>query len=179
MKFIFDFIRKLINIIRYDILSYHFYYKIIDEIDEHNFKIQCKNSKTLFDASIYEIVFTDILHNMDPVQACFIGARYSKVIKCKTEPMNFNFPNENRTENLANCFIKYQDRKGLICYFDFNTNKEHFCDPLTLASDDKLIANFSPEQAFYIGIFAGLKISAKKSNVICINKNISSDQKVK
>ena len=134
--------------------------------------LQCVNSKSIFQASISEIIFdTDILFCLHPLQSCFIGIEYTRYLK--NNPLKFNhfMKNEGSTSrnikhNYGVLKLRYQDRKGNLCYININTNEEFIMDPKEIAFTDNIITKFHAEQAFYIGICAGLKIHRMPNNVI-------------
>ena len=156
-------------------ISKFIFYKIID-INEKNFYIiQCVNSKSIFQASISEIIFdTDILCGLHPLQSCFIGIEYAKHLKNnKQNPKpymkNLDTLKQRVAQNYGVLKLKYQDRKGDLCYIDSNTNEEFIMRPKDIAFSDSIIEKFHAEHAFYIGVCAGLKIHSTSNNVIYLD----------
>lgn len=150
-----------------DDISNFVYYKIIDETKKDRFVLQCINSKSIFHAEILEIVFNhNILYRLHPLQSCFIGIEYSKHIKNNKIQKIISSLNPNQNYGTLN--LKYRDRKGDICYVDKDTNEEFTICPKKLAFSDKIITKFSADQAFYIGLYAGLKMQNHPSNVVTL-----------
>jgi len=155
-------------------ISKFVFYKIIDMNQNKNdvYIIQCVNSKSIFESHLSEIVFdTDILYGLHPLQACFIGIEYAKFIKSnmldpKSQIKKINVMNKQVIHNYGILKLKYQDRKGDICFINSCTNEEDIMSPKDIAFTDNIIKKFHAEQAFFIGICAGQKIHKDPENVI-------------
>lgn len=150
------------------------FFKIVDVNKKNQYTLQCANSKSIFYANILEIVLdTDILHRLHPLQSCFIGLEYAKYIK--NNKKNFKkywrtpTASSKITENEEILQLKYQNRKGDICYFDKYTNEEFIISPKDLAFSNNLIKKFHAEQAFYIGVCAGFQIHNHSENIFYLN----------
>ena len=151
-------------------------YKIIDRNETKNdvYIIQCVNSKSIFEACISEIVCDkDILYGLHPLQACFIGIEYAQFSKSNRH----NLKNHAKSSAIKSQVIqgilrlKYQDRKGDICFINCKTNKEQVMNPKDIAFSDNIISHFDSEQSFFIGMCAGKKICNSSENVIYFNSH--------
>ena len=150
-------------------------YKIIDIHGTHIYVLQCVNSKSIFQADISEIISdTDILYNLHPIQSCFIGLEYANYLKTKTltkvpsiteKPLS----KKNSKPLEGDLTLKHQDRRGDICYIDHKTNEEFVSSPKDIVSSNHLIERFHADEAFYIGLCAGIKINRSPDNVIYLN----------
>lgn len=153
----------------------NYYYKIVDNLDEYTFKIQCKNSKSVFNADITEIVYKlDILFNLSSIQACYIGLKYAKYSVFSGKNIYDKYCLENTcfvANKFEKFFLKCQDRKGMFCYVNLSTHEEYISEPIEMILNDKLISNFNSEQAFYLGYCSGLKIYRKRNSNISYLKN--------
>ena len=85
--------------------------------------------------------------------------------------------NQKVPHNYGDFSIKYQDRKGDICYVNKNTNVDSIMAPKDIAFSDRLISKFHPDHAFFIGMCAGQKIHHVHDNVISINDHLISTKK--
>ena len=156
-------------------ISKFVFYKIIDINENELYVLQCVNSKSIFQANISEIIFdTDILYGLHPIQSCFIGMEYAKYLKNNTpngKPYLKNIDAiKNRSPyNYGSLKLKYQNRKKDFCYIDCNTNEEFIMSPKDIAFSDHIINKFHSEQAFYIGVCAGLNIHGLSNNVIYLD----------
>lgn len=144
------------------------FYKIVDsafENEEECYKIQCINTKAIFNAKMEEIVFdTSILYSLHPIQACYIGIEYAQYLNKKnnketiSEKKQKQLFNHDQTHRYGNYQLCFQDRKGKVCFKHTKTNKEFLMDPRDIALSKELIEDFDASQAFYIGLLAGIKL---------------------
>lgn len=147
-------------------------YKIVDsylkDAVEH-YKIQCINTKAVFDMTLRDIVFdVDILYGLHPAQGCYVGIEYAKVIKAGTQ----NSKPQNQPGNIFNKYaacrygsnnLLYQNRQGFLG-FECQQSKEQFVmDPREIVLAKEIIEAFDTVQAFCIGVLAGLKFSNPKA----------------
>lgn len=142
-------------------------YKVVDFYKVKNneyYKVQCINTKGLVPLTIGEIVFDlDILHGLHPIQGCFIGIEYAKVIKAtptegaKNQVKSQNMLNKYSMNRYGNNNLMYQDRNGLLGFERSSTGEEFLMDPRDIALSRELIEEFDAAQAFCIGVLAGLK----------------------
>lgn len=172
-KFILNFFKKNKNKNR------HVFYKIVDNIREQDFILQCINKESAFYASLSEIVFDrDILCALHPIQACYIGIEYSKRINGSSLLVS---PRINQSEKQSHHFenrygkysIKFQDRDGMVCFINQFNDEELFMDARDIALSKEFIEEFDATQAFHIGILAGLKINNPSKNYSILNRNTS------
>ena len=159
---IFDFTFKKI---RADKINY-ILYKIVDVHTEKGleyYKLQCSYTKAIFQVTIEDIIFDlDILYALHPIQGCFIGIEYAKTIK--TNITNFKY--KERRMSKLNTYLKcrygrydllYKDREGLVGFECVDNGQAYLMDPRDIALSRELIEEFDAAQAFYIGVWAGLK----------------------
>ncbi len=173
-KFILSFLKKKKNINK----NKHIFYKIVDNVREHNFILQCINKESAFYASLSEIIFDrDILCGLHPIQACYIGIEYSKhisdssllVIPKKNQPQKHHHF-EHRYGKYS---IKFQDRDGIVCFINQLNDEELFMDARDIALSKEYIEEFDATQAFHIGILAGLKINGPIKNYSMLDRKSS------
>ena len=149
-------------------------YKIVDKNDKNDYLLQCVNSKSIFQADINEIVFdNDILYGLHPLQSCFIGIEYARHLKnfnLKKDRKEIAYFNRSIARDYGSLELKYQNRRGDICYIDSHTKEEFVMNPKEIAFSDEIIERFHAYQAFYIGLCAGLKIYALSNNVVYLEK---------
>lgn len=142
----------------------HILYKIVDSnttSQEELYKIQCINTKAIFTISIQDLVFDiPILYGLHPVQGCFIGIEYAKIIK------NNNFLKRNNklsSNQLAYRYgsynLRYQNRQGFLGFENIMNNEQFLMDPCDIVLSKTLIEEFDVAQAFFIGIQAGFKFN--------------------
>lgn len=183
IKKFFSYIKSTSFLTNDNYISKFVFYKIIDMNENKTdvYIIQCVNSKSIFESHLSEIVFdTDILYGLHPLQACFIGIESAKFIKAnnldiRSHIKKINAMNKHVIHNYGILKVKYQDRKGDICFINSDTNEEHVMSPKDIAFSDNIIRKFHAEQAFFIGMCAGKKIHSDPENLIYLNDyNISS-----
>lgn len=136
-------------------------FKIINVNKRSIYTLKCVNTNSIFQADIAKITSDlDILYGLHPLQACFIGIEYAKYIKQNITDEKFSF-NKVRPMNTdhSKWKIQYQNREGDICYTDTCSNKQFSMCPKKIVASEKIIRDFDPAQAFYIGICAGFKIN--------------------
>lgn len=137
-------------------------YKIVDAYPKEGveyYKIQCINTKAVFDMTLQEIVFDlDILYGLHPIQGCYIGIEYAtnmkklgvherpKAIFGKYSACRYG------TNNLL-----YQNRNGLLGFECKLTGEQFALDPRDIALSKESIEAFDAVQAFCIGVLAGIK----------------------
>ena len=165
-------------------------YKIVDSYlleDTEYYKVQCINTKALLHITIEEIVFDwDILYALHPVQGCFVGIEYAKVIKsnhshkqCHTK--SHSMVNKHSTCRYGNNILLYQDREGLLGFECTISGKKFLMDPRDIALSRELIEEFDVAQAFCIGVLAGLKLvnPVAKHRKLIIQKKVNYLRRVK
>ncbi|MCD6040294.1 MAG: hypothetical protein K0S27_1694 [Gammaproteobacteria bacterium] len=159
--------------------SRYIFYKIVDSSHEkEKLILQCVKTRAFFNSSILEIVSDkSILHGLHPVQACFIGIEYAS--SCKKSNFSLGAACHNkkiRSDKYEYCRygtykICYQDRTGNVCFSDRKTNEVFLMDPQDIALSEELIQEFDAAQAFYIGVFTGLKLNDAPMRKINLSKN--------
>lgn len=157
-----SFICKILNADPEKIERYTFY-KIVD-LKEEKYILQCINKNVMFEATITDIIFDiNILYGLHPIQTCYIGMEYAKHIKkTNTCPTLKNKPKKSQDNFLSRYGLYnlcYQNRKGDICFINKKTSEKFILDLNELVTSEKLIREFDASQAFYIGLFYGLKTS--------------------
>lgn len=152
----------------------YIFFKIVDRGKKDRYTLQCVHSKSIFHAHILEIIFdADILYRLHPLQSCFIGIEYAKYLKKNKKAAPKHWENLSRisakTESRGQLQLKYQNRKGDICYFDEDKNAEFIMNPKDIAFSSHLIKKFHAEQAFYIGICAGTQMNNLPENIFYLD----------
>ncbi len=152
------------------------FYKIISKSKKKLYILQCLYSKSIFYASISELINNKfLLYRLHPLQACFLGIEYAAYLRTQPSEKRYKIkPSELEDDNNLDHVtfeLKYQDRTGNLYYINLHTKEEFINSAKELAFSDQLISKFHPEQAFYIGICAGLKIHAPIKNIIYFNKS--------
>jgi hypothetical protein len=147
-------------------------YKIVDsyfkEAVEH-YKIQCINTKAIFDMTLRDIVFdVDILYGLHPAQGCYVGIEYGKVIKADTQDSKVQNQPGKIFDKYAACRygsnnLLYQNRQGLLGFECKQSKKQCAMDPRDIVVTKEVIEAFDAVQAFCIGVLAGLKFSNPKA----------------
>ncbi len=150
--------------------SRYIFYKIVgSNEDEEIYSLQCISTNAIFHAKLTDIVFDlDILHGLDPVQACYIGIKYAKHLKSNQVdyPTSYNIKKLEKLQipRYGKYSIYYQNRSGEVCIIDSTTDKRSLYDPRDIALSEELIQEFDAAQAFYIGLLAGLRINSVMAN---------------
>ncbi|MDF1678852.1 MAG: hypothetical protein P1U32_09185 [Legionellaceae bacterium] len=142
-------------------------YKIVDSYPKGGveyFKIQCINTKAVFDMKLQEIVFDlDILYGLHPVQGCYIGIEYATNMK--------ELGGHERPKTIFNKYsacrygtnnLLYQNRNGLLGFECKRTGEQFVLDPRDIALSKECIEAFDAVQAFCIGVLAGIKFLSTK-----------------
>jgi len=134
-----------------------------------------KNKSTFLKCTLADAIGDlSIIENLSPREACWLGGYFGRAIKKKTgksdaikkmKAQGFLLKGDKGAYQIA-----FQNRTGEIGYFD-KASKEQFVDsPVALASHDYIVSKFSPSQACYIGILAGIfmekKLLTKENKVI-------------
>jgi hypothetical protein len=168
-------LRKIFSNTTNSIAEYVFF-KIVDVNKKNVYTLQCVNSKSNFQANILEIILdAHILNGLHPLQSCFIGIEYAKYLKNNkvTPPCikQTNITNTRVTQKDSQLKIRYQTRRGEICYIDQNTNEEFITYPKDIAFSKNIIEKFHAEQAFYIGVCTGLRMHNLPENLFYLNGN--------
>ncbi len=178
-KNLFQLLKNLIKSMIYDNKSFNSYilYKIVDyefKNGQEYYKIQCINTKAVIKLTIEEIAFDiTILHGLHPIQGCFVGIEYSKIIrlradnKIKKNIKLHHFSEKNLIKRYGYHELEFQDRTGRLGFRHCITNQILLMDPRDIALSQVLIAEFDAAQAFCIGVLAGFKLN----NSISISQN--------
>lgn len=144
----------------------HILYKIVDmyiEKDVEYYKLQCSYTKAILHVTIQDIVFDlDILYALHPIQGCFIGIEYAKVIKATIKNSTSQEKQRNKLNTYPMCRygsynLLYKDRRGFLGFECKDNDQQFLMDPRDIALSRELIEEFDAAQAFYIGVWAGLK----------------------
>lgn len=146
-------------------------YKIVDSYLKSGveyFKMQCINTKAVFDVLLQDIVSdADLLYGLHPIQGCYVGIEYAKVFKTEASgtksqtrsSMIFSRYSSNRYGNKQ---LVYQKRDGLLGFECKISGEQSIMDPRDIALTKELIGEFDAVQAFCIGVLAGLKFNGRK-----------------
>lgn len=133
--------------------------------NEEYYQLQCLYTKAILHVTIQDIVFdTDILHGLHPIQGCFIGIEYAKIIKAsisgsKTHEKPKNILTKYAICRYGNNSLLYQDRQGLLGFECKKDGAQFLMDPRDIALSRELIEEFDSTEAFCIGVLAGLKFA--------------------
>ena len=180
------FLKKIISIlfpineIKKDL---NFQYKIVDQI-RNKYVLQMKNSRVTFKMNIYEIVDDkEILFNLEPVQASYIGREYFNYFKYLKSKQKVNstliIHDSSYLESTFGDYkiIDVNNRTLNMLLEEKSTGKRTIMDPRDLCLNMNIINKFDPSQAFYIGFHAALKMrkfpAVEKNNLIDINSKKS------
>ncbi len=107
----------------------------------------------------------EVLRILHPLDACLIGKAYAQFINTNKEPeltqeyLRHKSPKPEKV--LANYKLWYRDRQGNICFFNQSTGEAFLMDPVKITQTEKFIYNFDAADAFYIGLYAELKVKQK------------------
>lgn len=144
------------------------FYRIVGTFSSEEYILQCINTNALFRSKTIDMVFDpDILHGLHPIQACYIGLRYSSQInQPNTKTIGKNFKNEYLLSRYGKYRLVYENRSGELSFTDSETNTALLKDPRDIALSEELISEFDAAQAFYIGLTAGIKIDRPGNNPI-------------
>jgi hypothetical protein len=148
-----------------DIKSNCILYKILASINEgEEFRILNIKTNTTSEVTILDLIYNiDVLHGLHPTQACYIGTEYARHLK----KANFSaeHPSEQKTRSKSYAVRRYgayelcyQDHKGNVGFSNPTTEEIFLMDPRDMVISEELIKKFDAAQAFYIGLFAGLKL---------------------
>jgi len=160
------FLKKRKNI-NNDSKSNFIFYRIVDTgRTEFEYTLQCIKTNAFFIATISDIISdSTFLLALHPTQACYLGIEYAKYInKNPTSGTNKNAKAREIVCRYGTYIISYQDRNGMVCFCDQETNQQFFMDPRDIALSEDLIEYFDASQAFYIGLFAGKKLQKSISD---------------
>lgn len=143
----------------------------LDEIDTKtgNTIIYCHGTRTIIKTTLLEILNDHrMVAALSSIQACWLGYYYGKL--CGKMDMD---KKQIFAQQKCNGFLLYStkgkfkitslDRHNNVTYIDIKSRKEYTENLLTLAYHERLIAQFDPSQACYIGLMAGI-IAEKNDN---------------
>lgn len=159
----------------------YIFYKIVDfnERDEA-YKLQCINTTRTFYATLLEIIAdNDILYGLHPIQACFIGLEYAKLLRNIDNNIEINTLKSNLENYTGSRYGKYrviyQKTKGITVFIDKSTEETYSQDARDLALSAEYIKEFDAIDAFFIGQEAGrLLISPQRT----VDKDIPTKPKL-
>ena len=115
--------------------------------------------------TIHDIVFDlDILYALHPIQGCFIGIEYAKAIKATIHYSQSQEKQHKKFNTYPMCRygsynLLYKDRKGFVGFECKDNGQQLLMDPRDISLSRELIEEFDAAQAFYIGVWAGLKLA--------------------
>ncbi len=138
-------------------------YRIVDSytIDfQENYKVQCAFTKIILDLNLDEIVFDfDILHGLHPIQSCFVGMEYSKILDKKSLFYNQqkHVTESYKIAQYCTYYLVAQNRNGALTIEHRNSKQQFVYDAIDVALSRELIGEFNAADAFQIGVLAGLK----------------------
>lgn len=140
-------------------------YKIIDEKENHFF-IQCAYLRSVFKLNLSTLAYrTEIIHGLPAEQACYLGIRVSEeLIFAKSEPFLWQHKPQMLDPLKARYALVGENRYKQIIFKDCQSQEIYCLDPRNIALSPKFISDFSPQQAFYIGLLAG-RLTGKRGLV--------------
>lgn len=137
----------------------YIFYRIVDSKSEKYF-LQTINTKVIIKLNIFEIVNDrDILFALHPIQACYIGIRYSML---SNKPFDYDRDSIFRYGKYRLCST---DRKGHLSFECRKTHKKFTMNPCDIARSKEYIEEFDAVQAFLIGVNAGPRIKKFNSEI--------------
>jgi len=143
-------------------LSKSIFYRIIDlDQSTQTYTLQCVNTRAIFFANIADIIFDkNIIYRLHPIQTCYMGIEYDKVLEKKSLSIPKNYPNtKDPFTNFSKTYrLCSQDRKNNVCFINHHTKEEFIMDPRDIVLSEAVIEAFDSAEAFHIGLLAGLKI---------------------
>lgn len=136
----------------------------IEEIDTKSKKVVLsrRGMQTILKIPLLDAVKDkSLVARLKSDQACWLGYYCGKMCRdSELKSCAMIRPDQGAQFELEAKLGKYkimsQDRKGKIIYFNRLDNTNHAHSPLDLISNRKLINEFDPSQACYIGMLAGL-----------------------
>lgn len=144
----------------------HILYKIVDvyiEKDVEYYKLQCSYTKAVLRITIQEVIFDlDILYALHPTQGCFVGIEYAKTIKASIKNSKYQEKQGKELSTYPICRygryrLLYRDRRGFVGFECKDSGHQFLMDPRDIALSRELIEEFDAAEAFFIGVWAGLK----------------------
>ena len=126
--------------------------------------IQCSGIVTsLIKVKLEDIIRDEvILYNLSSTQAAWVGYYYGinhgEIIQNNVSK-NHTTAYSVETQSSDEFEILMLDRKGNLLYINKANNKNFVSSPLSILNSKKILNKFSPPQACYVGILAGLNIS--------------------
>lgn len=146
-------------------------YKIVDSNIKNNvehFKLQCINTKAIFNVLLQDIVFDpDLLYGLHPIQGCYIGIKYANIFridvsKSKLQRKSGIVFTKYSASRYGNKQLMYQKRDGLLGFTCKLSGEQYVMDPCDIALTRELIEEFDVVQAFCIGVLAGFRFDHYK-----------------
>ena len=155
------------------------------DLSTHQVTIRCRGKNSVIKRNIQSIINDSaFLNALTPYQACIIGGCLGRLIEScpqlskrneKFEQTSFLLEDED-----GDYAILYQNRAKQIGYVHKRTAKEFVESPITLSTTKHIINKFSPSQACYIGILAGLSLErAEKSDIDKAEEMLNTKPKIR
>lgn len=149
------------------------FFRIVN-IYENTIELQVKGKTASIKKQVFDIIYeSHIISSLSSLDACTLGVFYGFNLKKMGAIKNVNYPllcinNEGKYR------LHYEAQDGKICFINIKTKEETLQCPIDIAKDYRLIDEFDPTQACYIGILAGLRTRKmeKISKTIDYNKNV-------
>lgn len=141
--------------------------KLIDIKNNKDLWFQCLHSYSVFYKSPFQIMSNSfIIERITPIDACVIGAVCGDVYRACLSKKIILTHNNQLNNNI--CHNHYNliaiDKFGMVSYED-NDGESHTVKILELAQNKISIANFSSQDAYYIGFLSGIELYKIKNTL--------------
>lgn len=161
--------RTVKNLISEHLDDKNILFRVID-INSRNQEVtlQIIGRNAIFCCSYLQVICDpSIMLGLSSEHACWIGIHYGRVFQSAIDgraEINKTKRNVLSMEHAVGQYIlNYETRRGMIGYVDSLNNKTYVEPPVTIASNSHIINKFSPVQAVYIGILAGIALEKDTS----------------
>ncbi|RAP36679.1 hypothetical protein B1207_07705 [Legionella quinlivanii] len=127
--------------------------------------IQLINTKVAFQKTFPDLISDlETLYGLHPVQACFLGIEFSRLLKTnrcseKIQIKNINITGQSFLSRYGAYELLYHKRGGLIGFQCKESKKTLEKSAKEIALDEEIIQEFDAAHAFYIGIAAGAQFA--------------------
>ena len=139
-------------------------YNIIEIDDDKNLiRLQLRGKRTILKHNIDNLINDYFIINcFCSEEACAFGVYCG--VKGHSSSANDNKVNIVSPFKRTNFrYFLVGEERGKYLFIDAILKKQHYEEPLSIAQNKFLINNFSPDQAFHIGIMAGKKYNKLKN----------------
>jgi len=129
------------------------------DVDKNIVVIHCYGLSAIIKTSITKVIYDSaVISNLPPYQAALLGYYYG--VGHRDHSLEFNNILEFSTGDTDfECKIDMLNRKGRLVYTDNKLNNSFISSPRKIFSCRNTLNKFSPSEACYVGILAGLHLS--------------------